>query len=82
MEKTDEAVFTHFLAAEYSRQCEAIDNAVLAEVVKDSLSREFDVYTWAMERVANSAVLSQLLADKLTLLSQTNSSRISNRFGR
>lgn len=82
MEKADEAVFSHFLATEYARQCEAIDAEVLAEVVKDSLCRELAVYDWAMKQVGNSPAKAQLVADKISLLSGANSARIASRFGR
>jgi hypothetical protein len=82
MEKSDETVFAHFLIAEVSRQCEAIDSEVLAEVVKGALASEIEVYDWAMERVGSSPAKAQLVADKITLLSRANSARIASRFGR
>lgn len=80
-EKTEDAIYGHFLAMEFSRQCEAIDASVLAEVIKDSLSRELETYDWAMERVGGSAAKAQLVADKISLLSKTNSTRIARGFG-
>lgn len=81
MEKADEAVFSHFLAVEYSRQCEAIDTAVLAEVVKGALASELEVYDWAMEQVGDSPTKVRLVADKIALLSRANSARIARGFG-
>lgn len=76
MEKADEAVFAHFLAAEYARQCEEVDNAILGEIIKAALASELDVYDWAMERVGGSAAKAQLVAEKISLLSKANSARI------
>ncbi|MBS1862355.1 MAG: hypothetical protein JSS68_11670 [Actinobacteria bacterium] len=82
MEKADEAVLSHFLTTEVARQCEAIDNEVLGDVVKASLVTELEVYDWAMGRVGGSPVKARLVAEKIALLSNTNSSRIARRFGR
>lgn len=80
-EKTDLAVYSHFLTTEFSRQCEAIDREVLAEVIKESLVTELKTYDEVMDRVGNSAAKAQLVADKIGLLSQANSARIARRFG-
>ena len=81
IERSDEAVFAHFLAAEFSRQCEAIDAEVLAEVVKAALASELGVYDWAMGQVGGSPAKAQLVAEKISLLSSANSARIARRFG-
>lgn len=82
LERTESAIYAHELEVRYLAEIEHIDAAALAEVVKGSLEMEIAFYDEAMTKAAGSAAKAQLIADKLSILSKTNSARIARRFGR
>lgn len=81
LEKTENAIYTHELEVRFLAEIEHIDAQALAEVVKGSLELEIALYDEAIKQAAGSAVKAQLIADKLSVLSKTNSGRIARRFG-
>jgi cephalosporin-C deacetylase-like acetyl esterase len=82
LEHTENAIHTHALETAFLREIEHIDAEALAEVVKGSLKLEIAFYDEAIAKAASSAAKAQLIADKLSILSKTNSARIARRFGR
>lgn len=82
LERTETAIYAHELETRYLAEIEHIDAEALAEVVKGSLELEMALLDEALAKAAGSAAKAQLIADKLGLLSRTNSARIARRFGR
>jgi hypothetical protein len=82
LENTENAVYTHSLEATFRAECEMVDASAVTEVVKHSLELEMGLYKWAAEQAGTSAVMAELISDKLNVLKNTNSSRIARNFGR
>lgn len=76
LENTEIAIYSDQLAVRYRVEIEQIEADAVAEVVKHSLELEMGLYKWAAEQAGTSAVMAELISDKLNVLKNTNSSRI------
>lgn len=80
--RTELAIYQHHLNARYKAECQRIDTEALTDVVRCALDEEIGVLDWGLEKANGSPAKTQMVAEKVALLSQINSERIARRFGR
>lgn len=79
-ERTELAIFQHSLDTRYQVECDRIDSQAIADVVKTALDEELTVLDWGLERANGSQAKAEMVARKVTLMSNANTARIGRRF--
>jgi regulator of protease activity HflC (stomatin/prohibitin superfamily) len=74
-------LLVHTLRAHFDREAARIDAEAVGEATQTTLGIELDVLTWGIEKANGSAAAAKLVADRVELLSRTNTKNLTRRFG-
>ena len=80
--KAELDIFVHGLGARVRAEAEIHDGQAVADVMQASLQEEIHLLEWGLQRPNGSAAATELVARKVSMLSNINNSRITRRFGR
>jgi hypothetical protein len=69
----ERGLLAHTLRAEFDRLCAEIDASVAFEVSQSMLENELKLLRWGLGEAGDSAAAAKLVADRIELLSRTDS---------
>jgi hypothetical protein len=79
--RTELEIFKYHLGARYTAEIDQIDTRALGDVLQYALDEEMALLDRGLERANGSRAKAELVARKVTMLSDINNRRISRRFG-
>lgn len=80
--RTELAIFEHSLEARYVAECDRLDSQAIGDVMRTALEEELSLLNWGTEEASGSQAKAELVARKVSMLSNINNRRIERRFGR
>lgn len=79
--ETELAIFEHSLGARHAAERDRIDSQAAGDVMRTALEEELGLLDWGTEEASGSQAKAELVARKVSLLSNINNRRIERRFG-
>jgi hypothetical protein len=80
--RAEMAVYNHSLEVAVATEIDRIDSYSIADVITTATEEELRFLDYGMAMAGNSAARAELVARKLSLLSNINNARIARQFGR
>jgi hypothetical protein len=74
-------LLVHTLRAHFDKEAARIDAEAIGEATQDTLGVELDVLNWGIEKANGSPAAAKLVADRVELMSRSNSKNLTRRFG-
>jgi len=77
----EDGLLAHTLRAHFDKETARIDAEAVGEATQTTLAIELDVLAWGIEKANGSPSAAKLVADRVELMSRTNSKNLARRFG-
>jgi hypothetical protein len=80
--RVERGLFRHQLSARARAEIDRMDGEAVADAIRESLDNELDLLEWGIHRADGSAAKTELVARKVSMLSQLNDRRLTRNFKR